>query len=271
MATAARTSSLHGVLLFKAWSLLPPLCALRLPSLELLKLDASTCQHLTKDDESNTWCATCSQNHAAEANRATSVASPGMQASNFPHQRFHRSLTLWNCGASVRLSLLRLHPATPESNDRSPSGASPKHITSQHDHTRTSAKMLKNRSKPAMPAPELARPLKNSHPPKIRRVRRRRGEDAGLGRSMAHSARTMSSTDDARLGRRCDDRSKFECGEKGCYGVWAAKDSQGWGALSQKLKPKKNIQAKCYCKNFGEPNETTATKQKLTSPRKKKP
>ena len=43
-------------------------------------------------------------------------------------------LTLWNCVASVRLSLLRLHPATPESKDRSPSAAGSKHVTCKHDH-----------------------------------------------------------------------------------------------------------------------------------------
>ena len=71
---------------------------------------------------------------AAEANHATSVASQGMQARTVPHQRFHRSLTLWNYVASVRLSLLRLHPATPESKARSPSAAPSKHVTCKHDH-----------------------------------------------------------------------------------------------------------------------------------------
>ena len=80
------------------------------------------------------WCATCSQKQAAEANHATSVASQGMQARTVPHQRFHRSLTLWNYVASVRLSLLRLHPATPESKARSPSAAPSKHVTCKHDH-----------------------------------------------------------------------------------------------------------------------------------------
>ena len=158
--------------------------------------------------------------------------------------------------ASVRLSLLRLHPATPESKDRSPSAAGSKHVTCKHDHIedlpRARRKACEN-PEPTQPnriaeAPlwplfraasltrELRRGAGSGAPEPVRKCSKTapnrlcldprlggRSDDA-LGRSMAHSARTMSSTDDARLGRRCDDGdgggdSKFEGTALGAAGL----------------------------------------------------